>query len=233
MTDKRIAPPGFIAYPDPSDVFADEVDRHLQVLHPVLTIPAAKVDPAWEGVFHFVLPVEPLDGALGETSDDHFGVHCGIAWIKLIREKSRYRFAGDWGYFHINREHDDDVAAGYAAVNQDYAQRRRAWLEEGVIGGSHFDWVAQIGGHAGAGNWSGDLRTREEVARWNLGSEYLLGEHETLDGERVTHPLTDDGRRYRFVGKLYGYDYREHGADSLMLFYDPPSDSVLIMLNFT
>ena len=34
-------------------------------------------------------------------------------------------------------------------------------------------------------------------------------------------PLTEDGRPFRFVAAVPGWNYRDGGADQIPLFYDP------------
>ncbi|MGJ7543092.1 hypothetical protein [Variovorax sp. LT1R16] len=236
MTQDFAAPPGFAPYPDPVDVFATALDEHVKVFHPLLTVPAAQIDPAWTGQFHFVLPIEPYDGALGEGGLAYYGPHCGEAWIKFVREDSKYRFAGDWRYFEINRERGDTEAEHwYDVINRSYMEHRRAWHEDGRMTKGFRDsyWVNQLGGRATAGNWSNALRSEADVIRWGRKPHRLMGLEETIDGDTFVHPLNEQGQPYRLVGILTGYLYRDHGADKLLLFYDPSSSSVLLMLDFS
>ena len=238
MAQNSTVPPGFIPYPDPEDVFSGEVARHLKVAHPILTVPATEIDPAWTGQFHFVLPVEPYDGMLGEESTDYYGPHCGEGWIKFVREGSKYRFAGDWRYFAINRDHSksgDEADAHYEQAEKSYNERRLAWHEQGLMDGrlpTRY-WVRQLGGNAMTGNWSLGLRTQEDADRWGPRPSRMMGEEDTIDGDTFAHPLNEQGKRYRLAGILTGYYYRDHSADKLLLFYDAASGTVLIMLDFT
>lgn len=235
MAQNLVVPPGFVPYPDPGDVFMEDVGLHLKVFHPILTIPAAQVDPTWTGQFHFVLPIEPYDGALGEGSTDYYGPHCGEAWIKFVRIGSKYRFAGDWRYFAINREHDVEADFWYGEANKSYAERRRAWHEQGLMNrqSDSFGWGTAFGGNALAGNWTNDLSLPDEVAKWGFRPSRMMREDETVNGVNFTHPLNEQGQRYRLIGILVGYRYRDHGADKLLMFYDTPSSTILIMLDFS
>jgi len=228
------APPGFVPYPEISDVFAQELERHQRVFQPLLSVPAADIDPAWSGVFHFVLPVEPYDGALGEGSDDYYGPHCGLGWIKFIRHGSRYQFAGDWRYFAIYREYDDEASSFYAEKGDSYTERKRAWVEQRTMDGldSSFRW-AKLGGLPESGNWCTWLQTHDSVARWGRKPGRLMREDEIIDGIQISHPLNENGQRYSLLGSLTGFLYVQHGADKLLLFYDYTSETILIIPDFT
>jgi len=233
-TEGLIAPPGFLLYPEPADVFDQDMERHLKVMHPILSVPAARIDPAWEGVLHIVLPVEPYDGALGESSDEYYGPYCGLGWIRLVRQGSHYRFLGDWRYFAIYRAPDEYDISSYAEQGQRYLERKLAWAEHRSMGGyrSAFD-ETELGGLPESGPWDFWLRTQEDVAEWGDKPGQLMCEKETVDGVKMCYPLNEQGQRYRLVGRLPGYCYIDFGADELVVFYDPATESILLIPGFT
>lgn len=222
-------PEGFVAYPDAEDVFGGDVAAHKLVMHPVLSLPAARVDSSWSGSLHFVLPVEPYDGALGEQAEQYYGPHCGLGWIKLVRQGSRYEFLGDFRYFAINRRPDDDDRYYYEQSAEDFRRRKRLWKSRREMEfPDFFRWTRQLGGAASLGELDGWFMTKQDVERWGRYPGRLLQEIEANN----FYPLTEDGRRYRFVGLLTGHFYRAMSAGSLGLFYDQPTESLLIALGF-
>ncbi|MEQ8458624.1 MAG: hypothetical protein RLO52_14600 [Sandaracinaceae bacterium] len=59
----------FCAFPEPEDVFAERVAEHAELLLPLAAVDLALVDPELEGTVHFILPIEPDEGCVGEGGD--------------------------------------------------------------------------------------------------------------------------------------------------------------------
>ena len=62
---------------------------------------------------------------------------------------------------------------------------------------------------------------------WSSGAKDI--EHSVNSkGTRVAYPLTEDGRRFRFVGEVGGYRFHANGPDGVLLFYDPQTQVALL-----
>jgi hypothetical protein len=116
----------------------------------------------------------------------------------------------------------------YVKEEASYQRKRAAFLEHG---GLFFDrkqeedrfsdkdrlaLLDQLGGQAWAGNWS-------------TSSEFRISESD--DYEAVL--FTRDGRPFHFIARVPGWHYRESGADSILLFYDPKEQIVVLTFDWT
>jgi len=54
----------FVVFPDPAAVFVADQQDLAQLLHPLVSIDLAAVDPTWTGHVHFISPVDPEYGAV-------------------------------------------------------------------------------------------------------------------------------------------------------------------------
>ena len=83
-------------------------------------------------------------------------------------------------------------------------------------------FVERIGGKASYGNWTGSLEFDFDTT-WENGEP---------DGHPVW-PLSSAGRRFGFVASTPGWSYRGSGADSILLFYEPVENLVLLTFDWT
>jgi len=61
----------FHAFPAPEDVFERDVAQHCEYLLPLASVCLSRINPDWQGEVHFVLPIEPHDGVVGDDTKDH------------------------------------------------------------------------------------------------------------------------------------------------------------------
>jgi hypothetical protein len=211
--------PHMKAFPAPEEVFAGDVAAHRKVLQPLLSIDASAVDPSWSGKLHFVTPIEPYDGLLGEDADDYYKDSVQLNWIAFRVSESKYEFLGDFRYFAINRDPDQFLTDVYIDKEASYAESKRYFAETGELRAPlnremAVEWFDQIGGDAYDGNW----------AAFGL-------EVDAEDG--MAHPLTPDGRRFRLVGALTGFHYRKECADGILLFFDAKTSTAVLTFDWT
>lgn len=233
MTDStqyQTVQPWMRPLPDPEDVFAGDVAAHRRVLHPLISIEASVVDPSWTGLLHLVTPLEPEDGLLGDDTTQFHAGYCTENYIGFRVKDGRYEFLGDWRYFLINNanhaEIRPDLADDYAMKDASYEETRRYYKETGqlrcaVNRSIHADWFEQVGGEIGDGNWA------------SFGLKLGDGEPGPNDDFTPVSPLTEDGRRFRFVCSATGFDYRERCADTILLFFDPVTSIAVLTFDWT
>jgi hypothetical protein len=226
-------------FPDVQDVFAGEVAKHDRHFQALLSIEAKKIDPAWRGWLHFVTTKEPFECNVGEHTATWQDGYTRTNWIALKRDQDgRYTFIGDWRYFLL--EHNDlkllsncitrdDMEKLYADAEANIANTKAFYAQHGILNpwgqkDNPVEWFEGLGGLAWDGNYS-----------W--GEESFPIEREEGEGEdgpeSYVHPMTHDGRRFRFVGWLAGFSYRDAAADGIMMFYDPAEDIVLFSFDWT
>lgn len=215
-------PPFVTAFPDAADVFAGDVTAHRRVLQPLLSIDATAVDPSWSGRLHVVTPLEPYDGLIGEGADAYYSEYTMLGWIAFKVVDSKYEFLGDFRYFKINAcspEDEEFYRKDYVEKEASYAATMQSFRECGQLGEGHpREWFNRLGGVALAGNWC------------VFG---LAVEEEEVDEDFVAHPLTTDGRRFRFVASVAGYNYRSNCADEILLFFDPQTSIAVLTFDWT
>lgn len=219
----------FCAFPEADKVFGDEIDAHRRVLHPILSLDVRIGSPMWSGTLHFVLPVEPWDGALGEDCPHLHGPNCGYNWIKLSVSDSKYRFAGDFGFFKITHRPDAEIERMYREFEKSYGDKKTQFLATGAIVSRQGVWMNQIGGTAPGGNWANSFRTEEDVNRYGETPDRIKL---VRDGWRA-QLINANGSPFHYIGGLTGWHYRDFGADSLHLFFDPVASEALIALDFS
>ncbi len=222
-------PEGLIPFPDPDAVFGGDVEAHRRVLLPLISIPASWIDEKLTGMLHFVTPIEPYEGLVGaETQEFHSG-YCRMNWIAFRVAASKYEFLGDFRYFKLNRGFEGPGAEAnakfladyYTETEADFADTKANYQSTGklqhrnCIAGT---WMNALGGAAPAENWA-SFSDALELEQSNQGE--------------VAHPLTADGRRFRFVGEVCESLFRKNGADGVLLFYDPPSQTALLTFEWT
>lgn len=227
--DWRDVPEGLIPFPEPEVVFGGDVAAHRKVLLPLISIPASWIDEKLDGMLHFVTPIEPYDGLVGEETQEFHSGYCRTNWIAFRVTDSKYEFLGDFRYFKRNRGFEGQHAEAnakfledyYAETEADFAETRANYQNTGKLQRRNriaSAWMETLGGTASAENWASF-------------SDKL--ELENSDNGEVAHPLTEDGRRFRFVGEVCGSSFRKNGADGVLLFYDPETQTALLTFEWT
>jgi hypothetical protein len=173
----------FHPFPAPEDVFARDVQRHSEFLLPLATVDLSHLSPNWDGKLHFVLPIEPNDGVVGEETKPYHNYLCRDNWIGYNVVSNKYELACDFGFFlksHDNvpsgrralqarqalETHYERVCEGFRLRRSHFQEQRcmhNAWARKKRSGGyADADRVAlvrDLGGVSLGGNWaqSGDF----------------------------------------------------------------------------
>jgi hypothetical protein len=191
-------------------------------------------EPAWSGTLHFVLPIEPWDGGLGEGQEQFQGEHCGHNWIKFSVGSSGYRFAGDFRFFQMNHRPNDETLEMYDRFEKSYRESKDELLKTGTLAGLRGNnWVDHVGGEAPAGNWSQEFRSEAEAQRYGERADRIRRTDTQSDGRYYTSLSNANGSPFQHIGNLTGWRYRDEGVDRLLLFFDPIASQALIVLDFS
>lgn len=216
-------------FPRLEDVFEAVTDDIRELYLPTVSIEASVVDPSWTGPLHFVMPVEPFDGGLGEyASKAHENHYCRHNLIGFRRTPSgRYEPLADPLFFTINcarknrglfltepqlnpRETLHEAEDFYATVHASFADTQAHFAATGQLPetfGKPSPWIYDLGGEAPAKALEAFAPSRQ--------------------------PLSPDGRAFRFVGDLNTYAFRRDGSDAFFMFYDPVDEIVWFSLAFS
>jgi hypothetical protein len=63
-------------FPDPKEVFAFEVEEHRKYLLPLASLNISEINDNWEGVVHFIQPIEPFEDLVGEDAKEYHTFYC-------------------------------------------------------------------------------------------------------------------------------------------------------------
>jgi hypothetical protein len=228
---------GLRAFPEPADVFVADQTGLAEHLHPLISIDLAQVDPAWHGWIHLLSPLEPIEGYVGEHTHDFHSDLQRTNWIGFAMEGDHYRLLGDVRYFAkatTAQEVPDpwvdfrsDLQAHCEAEEASYHAHRAAFRDGGELirldrdGSPQYGirqavaLLDQLGGDVYPGNWADpDLFPLDD------------------DGEQVW-PLSPAGNRFHFIAAVPGWHYRNNGADSILLFFEPTERLALLTFDWS
>lgn len=220
-------------FPEPEAVFVAPVERHARHLHPLVSIDLSAVDPALSGWIHLVSPIEPCDGYLGDSGREHWGSYLQPNWIGFrLTPDHRYQLLGDFGFFAIEnfggkesyRGAVEELEKFYEDMHASYAEHKAAYRNDGQV-----CRIDSLG------------RPKRAAALSHLGGVAPVGNMiwSELPGVAFTYsdadraPRTADGRLYKFIAAVPGWNYRSSGADRILLYYDPVERIALQTFVFT
>jgi hypothetical protein len=226
------------AFPDPKDVFTRRIRSHAAALIPIGTLSLSHMSPKWDGLIHFILPVEPVGGCglLGEGTNEFCNYLCRPNWIGYRMTGDKCELACDLRFFRKamyencppqnakERKEAKDLAEHYRHMNDAFDGRAAFYREHG--------WLCQS-----PDEWSGkqkDIRsTRDALVRlggiswdsnWSNTGDFPLSKYpgrlEGYDSFKV-YPKTEDGRDFHFIGSVDMWSYFGDTNGELLLFYDP------------
>ncbi len=238
----------FWPFPDPASVFADDVELHSNYLLPLATLDLSRLDAALAGVVHFIQPIEPYDGVVGDGGDPYFSSTCRKNFVGYQYDLNRCHLMTDFRFFEMFRlrtgddactdrhrlkclsDHYDDVCSGLELARlhyELYGVLHHPCEAPPFDDKNRIALVDCIGGPCEGGNWV------------NTDVPLLPGAATDANGELRYNilPLTDDGRPFLFVGQLSSsaYIWSKHHAlcCDLLLFYDPISRVALTTFDWS
>lgn len=246
----------FRPFPSAKEVFDTDVERHACYLLPLATVDLSHVSPELNGIAHFIQPIEPYDGVVGEGARKYFNYLCRENWVGYQYDSGKCRLATDFRFFELAElsalpkltgknkkrmecltQHYDNVRKGYELRKSHFHDHRslhHAWSRKRKGTYREEDRVALVnalGGPSHAGNWS----ERGDVP-------LTRGTFTDPDGEEwsTALPRTEDGRDFLFIGQLSTYHYIHENPDytsalgcNLMLYFDPVSEVALTTFDWS
>ncbi len=231
-----VLPNAFRLAPPPEQVFI-RPDFHTQYFHPLLSLELSDIFNDLEGPIHFIDPIEPYDGYIGDYTKAFHTYYCRENWISFKIVDGRYEFEGAEEFFEKSywKTHEvpdtihESVRDGWKEAVNDYYLKKSAKYDE---------WRAAL-----VEDMSANL-TKHEIKRDHFGgrpheanwicTEFPLSidkEDEKASGARKSfyYPLTEDGRRFRYIGFVEAFDW----SCAIHLFYDPKEKRALQTFDWT
>ncbi|REK17302.1 MAG: hypothetical protein DWQ37_06775 [Planctomycetota bacterium] len=225
----------FRPFPNAKEVFGAQSKEHANYLLPLASVALSRLNRRWGGWVHFVLPIEPYDGCVGQSTKRYHTYLCRENWIGFrINRRSCYQLAAPFRYFLMaDLDERDDVRLTkrarseletlYASTREAFANREAHYREAGALHPEHVRrrkgrypessrsaLVRDIRGHPGWGNWV----TSNGVPLAKRGFTNADGEQET-----DCIPLAEDGSEFTFVGWVPAYVYAPGRGCNVYLFY--------------
>lgn len=220
--------------PDSDAVFTSKDAFLAKHLLPLISIDLAQINPEWQGWIHLVNPIEPYECYIGSETAEFHNEFAHENWFILqLDEQSQYHWLADQHYFILeNKSHPSyaEVLPHSQAMHEDFRQVKQRFLEQKrVISTSDVNYqnnkptilLNQLGGDAEYGNWCYPIE------------EQLKLENIEQDDNCFVHIFDQQQQRYYFIASASGWEYCNHGADNILMFYQPETRRVLFTFDWT
>ncbi|PSD28285.1 enolase [Stenotrophomonas maltophilia] len=238
QTELRDLLPGMV--PFPTDVFpADQtwLGKHLL---PLLKIDLGVLRPELAGqVATMLCPIEPYDGCIGETTEEHHNDFTGTNWIAFeLTAGNQMRFLGNEGYFIGDAVQDKDAQEHIAQMRDSYAKARHYHAMHGRLAcysrygkgeASERDYLDTLGGQISCGNW---IETADIPAAFTLEFTDAANDRHAPDDAELAI-IRRDGHKFFAVAEVAGYNWCATGADAIVMLYEPVSRTVLFSYDWS
>jgi hypothetical protein len=225
----------FRAFPAPSEVFANRVEEHSNFLLPIGTLSLRRLSKQWDGVVHFVMPIEPCCGygCPGERTDRYHNYLCRPNWIGYRMIGDKCELACDFRFFHkayyaenpptndISKHEALELPGHYLKRRQEFERQAQIFRQDGW----QDSLVRCLGGVSLGGNWACDFPLSAYPDQFEEGGN-------VHNCDRVV-PRTEDGRDFHYIGNVEMWNYISDTNGILLLFYDPVDRIVLTTIDWT
>jgi hypothetical protein len=248
IEDINTLQPYLTVFPDAKDVFSEPVDKYAQLINPFISIDLSAVNPAWTGKIHIVSPVEPVDGLLGELTENAHNDYLKMNWLAFkLNAENKYELMGDFTFFArentaLKASYKDfkeeayrkELAEAYADNQKHFAEAKEKYARYGALYGDlgktlaekqanwpdSYNYLDQLGGGACDANWC----------------SYCDGINMNMEDEENVYPISPAGNRFYFIACVPGYHYITKGysePDCIVLFYEPIERIAWLTFDYT
>lgn len=223
--------------PSPERVFK-RPDYHAKYFLPLLTLELSEIFDDLSGSLHFIDPIEPYDGCIGGFTTAFHTYYCRENWISFKVKDGLYDCEAPELYFEkvylkthpVPGAIHESVREGWVDAVKEHYQKRMAKYAKWKA--DHIEVIPEhlkdhgirpdnFGGLPCDANWAHlsdfPLDTVKEV----------VPDHPLPD--QFHYPLTEDGRRFRYIGFMEVFDWR----CAIHLFYDPVEQRALQTFDWT
>lgn len=233
LEDITIAQPYLTLLPDNDTVFAPESAFLAKHLLPLVSIDLSIFNPAWQGKIHLVNPIEPHECYIGSETTEFADKFANENWFILqLNDKYQYEWLGNRNYFQLeNPNCDEELKQHSQEMHQDYLELKQRFIDTGrVIPSSDIRYknnhptalLNQLGGETYGSNWLSPIDEHFVLKFINADTD-----------DQEVHVYDHQGLRYYFVASASGWEYCSHGADDILMFYQPETKRVLFSFDWT
>jgi len=229
MQDLFLPQPFLKAFPRPETVFADPIARYERLLNPFVSIGLSAIDPELSGWIHLVGPIEPYDGCLGDFDEKYWGPFLRRNWIAFrVTAEDRYQLLGDFRSFEIEAAEAEGeqghLEEFYDQQHCSFSAHKAAFAKTGQV--CRVSPRTEPMPAAALSHLGGIAPVANMIWEDAPASAFTYSDADAA-------PRTSDGRLYRFIAAVPGWHYRDAGADSILLYYDPVERIALETFVFT
>ena len=221
--------------PNPEEVFSENVEKHFQVLFPLLTIELNDIDSTLSGSVHFILPFEPNDTVGLETKKYHtYYSRCNWLAYKVQNDKCVLEPSFSFLQFNYIKSHPDfknhfggvdsyldnlsnDLNNELIKIKSNYSKIRNHYSSQTEICNKFLKYFEQY------------------TEPFNDIDSTFPTQASPIDN--LDYPITQDGRPFKYIGQLDVTDFTFYdenkkrislNADfNIVLYYDPVEQVVL------
>lgn len=242
LSDVKQPLPEMRLYPAADEVFVPQQDWLAEHLLPCFTLDLAALRPEWAGTkIHMLLPCEPEEGLIGEHTEAAHTEFCRTNWLAFrLHPDHRYEFLAAEDYFQAACEPDNaSLTEHLREQKQSFAEYRAEWNADPHAADTVL--INRLGGAIEEGNWTHnetapsafsydtDARYYDADTPPHQAKELLQQKIDGTDEVRIAY----QGRPFHFIASTAGWSWAEHGADDMLLFYEPESRIVLMTFDYT
>lgn len=224
-------------FPAPEDVFSSKVEKHRDFLLPLASYDLSKINNKWSGIIHFIQPIEPYDGVIGENTNQFHTYYCRENWIAYKVINGKYELETQFQFFQ--REYvknnpnfketfqgvtsylnslENDIKEHYKRTNENYHEMKDSYFNK-ENDYSFFTEYSSLGGEPNFGNWSAC-------------TDFPLKTTSKDDENHFIYPLNKNGDVFHYVGYLEAGEFGA-GSCAQLLFYDPVEKIALSTFDWT
>ena len=219
--------------PDHEVVFAPSSLFLAQHLLPLISIDLSAINPAWQGKIHLLNPIEPYECYIGSDTTEFSDAFANENWfIMQLNQQNQYEWLANKRYFALeNPDCEADLKTHHKEMYEDYLQLKQRFAETGkVISTSRIEYqndsattlLDQLGGECGGGNWTYPIDEHFDL-------RYINADRD----DQEVHIYDRDSKRYYFIAAVAGWEYCSHGADWILMYYQPETRRVLYTFDWS
>ena len=230
---------GLTPFPEPETVFSPDQPWLAKHFLPLISIDLGLLrSELADTVVHLVNPFESYEGMIGEHTAEFHTPYVGENWLAFrLDEHNRYHFLADEGYFLRSQVHGDtfaeilgeDEEEDFAESLANYQTTQAHYQATGEFNPQKYpifrNFIDQLGGVCRFANWT----NTEPPAAYEMRVKDDLDEDDPEGNVFISH----NGKPFFQVAAVPAYNYGCHGADWVILFYEPESRIALITFDWS
>ncbi|MCG6158569.1 hypothetical protein [Rubinisphaera margarita] len=229
MPEDFLTAPEFLKpFPDPENVFLRDVEQHHRYLLPLATLDLSAVSPYLEGTIHFIQPVEPYNGVVGESGEEYFNHFCRPNWVGFQYVEGKCELLCDFKFFEMaqlesttsrsprEQKAFEQLQDHYNGIHSEYRNSKDRFRSYGALyhpslnppfeRSERLELLTLLGGESES--FSCNWAALEDMPLVRHSPEHSV-------------PILPDGREFIFIGELSTMHYIWDAPDcQLLLFYD-------------